>query len=67
MFEKDEFKDLIYLLEQNKIYYEIIPKFIKLSLKIPAINIYIDKYYLGTNYYIYSNKKFIKKINIVNK
>lgn len=60
---KDDFLPIIQILKQNNIYYEIIPKYIKLSLKIPLLNIYIDKYYLGSNYYIYLNNKFHKKIN----
>ena len=57
---KDDFLPIIQILKQNNIYYEIIPKYIKLSLKIPLLNIYIDKYYLGSNYYIYLNNKKLK-------
>jgi len=58
---KDDFLPIIQILKQNNIFYEIISKYIKLSLKISLLNIYIDKYYLGTNYYIYLNNKFHKK------
>lgn len=60
---KDEFLPIIQVLKQNNIHYEIIPKYIKLSLKIPSLNICIEKYYLGTYYYIYLNNQFIKKMN----
>lgn len=59
---KDEFLPIIQLLKQNNIYYEITSKYIKMTLKIPSLNICIDKYYLGTNYYVYINNKFLKKM-----
>lgn len=60
--QKIEYLPIIYLLKKNDIYYELKPKFLKLSLFIPSFNVYIYKYYLGTYYYIYLNDKFFKKI-----
>lgn len=54
---------IINLLNKNNVYYEIKLNFIKITLYIPSVNIYIDKYYFSNNYYVYREKKLIKKLN----
>lgn len=61
--KKKEFSPIIHLLELNNTYYELRQNCYKLTLVIPILNIYIDKYYFNSNYYIYVQKKYIKKIN----
>ncbi len=56
---------IINLLNKNNIYYEIQFNFIKLTLYIPPLNIYIDKYYFCNNYYVYRENKLIKKIEFL--
>ena len=63
MTKQIEFLPIIYLLVSNNIYYELRQKCFKFTLLIPSLNICIDKYFLSSNYYIYIQEKFIKKIS----
>lgn len=61
--KKNEFLPITHSLATNNIYYELKQKCIKSILIIPLLNVHIDKYYFGSNYYIYIKQKFVKKIS----
>lgn len=61
--KKIEFLPITYLLVFNNIQYEIIQKCFKFTMLIPSLNMRIDKYHLSSNYYIYIQEKFLKKIS----
>lgn len=63
MSNKNKLVPLINLLEKNSIYFKIKYKCIKITIIIPILDIYIIKYYCNSNYYIYINDNFFKKIN----
>ncbi len=62
MKDQNDFLPIIFLIKKNQIHYTIKSKWLTSRLEIPTLNIYIDKYYFGSYYYIYVNNKFVKKI-----
>jgi hypothetical protein len=56
---------IINLLNKNNIHYKIKFNFIKLTLYISSLNIFIYKYHFSNNYYVYYKNKFIKKIEFL--